>query len=72
MLKAKLKYNVGSKPKDLAPVECSDRDRQLIENRVAKLTGQKPTSSHAPFVENVLREGKTLWLRGFMGGRREL
>ena len=44
MLKGKLKYNVGSKPKDLVPVECSDRDRQLIEKRMAKLLVQKVDS----------------------------
>lgn len=42
MLKATLKYNVGSKPKDLAPVEYSDRDRLLLEKRIAKLSGQNP------------------------------
>ncbi len=54
MLKAKLKYNVGSKPKDLAPVKYSKEDMRFIEKRAAKLSGQcqsKETSSHLPNVE---------------------
>lgn len=44
LLRDKLIYNVGSKPKDLAPVEYSAGDKRLIEKRVAKLSGQRPNS----------------------------
>jgi len=42
MLKDTLKYNVGSKPKDLAPVKYSNEDMRLIEKRAAKLSGAMP------------------------------
>lgn len=41
-MKATLKLNGGSKPKDLVTVKCSDRDTPLPEKREAKLSGQKP------------------------------